>query len=381
MIDRTENDPNIGADKRTVRGRIRQVLSALMKGGLSPARAATAVFVGCFIGVVPIYGFQSMAAIGLAVVLKLNKPLTFAATFVNNPLLQPILVIASLEVGHRILYGQGLPPRVSEIREMELQQHLGAWLVGSIALGLILAGAAACSTYVFLVRRQGRTPARTREKEGTRFVNSLYANGRRADRNFVKWKLRLDKVFPLLLREDLGVGPVVDLGCGYGIVLALVGYGTADRRLFGCDIDEHRIAAARGALAPLKAELSIADARTFELREAGLILIIDVLQYLESEEQLTLLKKCCSSLLPAGKLIFRVPDISAPGLRAKLTIAFDRLVFLLHRTEARPTVLSRVEYRRALQSEGMTVREQPFVNRIPLAHVLFIAEKSRSPQE
>lgn len=155
----TTNHSENGGTERSRRGsavgRYRQLLSELMKEGLSPARAAAAVFVGCFMGVVPIYGLQSVVAIGLAVLMKLNKPLTFAATFVNNPILQPFLVFASIELGHLFLHGRFLPPRLSELRELAIQQQLGAWLLGSVVLGLILGGVAAGSTYVFLGLRRG----------------------------------------------------------------------------------------------------------------------------------------------------------------------------------------------------------------------------------
>ena len=65
------------------------------------------------------------------------------------------------------------------------------------------------------------------------------------DRGFVRWKLRLDRVFDLLAAEDLGSGPVIDLGCGYGITLGFAACGAPGRPLVGCDLDARRIAAAR----------------------------------------------------------------------------------------------------------------------------------------
>jgi len=40
-------------------------------------------------------------------------------------------------------------------------------------------------------------------------------------REFVRWKLRLDRIFELLAAEKPGIGNVVDLGCGYGMLLDL----------------------------------------------------------------------------------------------------------------------------------------------------------------
>ena len=78
---------------------MREFATVLLKEDLTPGKAAAAVFVGIFIGVVPIYGIQLLTAAGLAFLFRLNKPLTLASTFINNPLLQPVIVASSVEVG------------------------------------------------------------------------------------------------------------------------------------------------------------------------------------------------------------------------------------------------------------------------------------------
>jgi SAM-dependent methyltransferase len=178
----------------------------------------------------------------------------------------------------------------------------------------------------------------------------------------------------LLAGEDLGSGTVVDLGCGYGIVLSFVAFDDSTRRLVGCDLDTRRIAVARQALSPLNADLRVADVRGLDIPPAGLILILDVLQYLAAEEQLALLKRCCSALTPEGKLIFRVHDRER-GVWSAVTSAFDRLIFACGRTGTRPLILPAAEYRSVLERAGMRVEERRFRNRLPLAHILFVAKK------
>ncbi len=116
----------------------------------------------------------------------------------------------------------------------------------------------------------------------------------------------------------------MDLGCGYGIALCFAAFGDDRRRLVGCDLDAHRIAVARQALGSLNADVTVADIRDFELPAAGLILVLDVLQYLAAREQQALLKRCCSALTPGGILVFRVHDRER-GLRSAIAMAFDRL--------------------------------------------------------
>ena len=103
-------------------------------------------------------------------------------------------------------------------------------------------------------------------------------------------------------------------------------------------------------------------------------MILDVLQYLPADEQLAVLKRCCSALAPEGILIFRVHDRER-GLWSAITMAFDRLIFACGRAGVRPLMLSAAEYRSVLENAGMQVEERRFRNLLPLAHILFVAKK------
>jgi O-methyltransferase involved in polyketide biosynthesis len=158
------------------------------------------------------------------------------------------------------------------------------------------------------------------------------------------------------------------------MALSLAAFGDSDRRLVGCDLHRHRIAVSRQALSALNADLSVADIRGFDLPPASLIIILDVLQYLTADEQVSLLKRCCSALTAEGRLIFRVHDREC-GLRSAITMAFDRLIFACGHAGTRPLILAAAEYRGVLESAGLEVEERRFRNRLPLAHILFIAKK------
>jgi uncharacterized protein (DUF2062 family)/2-polyprenyl-3-methyl-5-hydroxy-6-metoxy-1,4-benzoquinol methylase len=346
--------------------RLREILAGLMHEGLDPGRAAAAVFIGVFIGIVPIYGFQSLAAIGLAVAFRLNKPLTFAATFVNNPFLQPFLVVGSVQLGHLVLRGSLLPLTVASLTHLKLTDQLTLWVAGSLVLGVLAGGVAALATYLFVRFRPRPSPARS-------FVNGRFRGAPAYDRGFVRWKMRLDNIFGILL-EDPGQGPAVDLGCGYGMALGMLAWRDSERRLSGCDLDAHRIAAAQKAFNGLNIELAVADIREYPLGTPGLILILDVLQYLEPAAQQALLAKCCAALLPGGTLLFRVPDRER-GLTSRLTFGLDRVIFRRGRVGHAPAVLGAAEYRRPLEEAGLVVRERRLRNRLPLAHIVLTAHK------
>jgi len=351
--------------------RARSLAADLLHEGLAPGRAAGAVFVGIFIAQVPIYGFQAVTALALATYFGLNKPLTLAATFINNPLFQPFLITASVVIGHFLLTGEVRPFVLPELSAKGLKEGFSAWVLGSVVLGAILGGVASFFTYFILYWKQ---PAARAGRERARFVNQMFARCPGADRGFVRWKLRLDRIFGILAAENLGCGTAVDLGCGYGIALGIAAFEKRDRRLVGCDLDRNRIACANQAFAGLNADVRDGDVRNFDLPRAGLILILDVLQYLTAEQQLALVARCCDALEPGGKFIFRVHDRER-GILSRLSMAFDRVIFLVGRANQKPLMLSASEYRKVLISAGMQVEERRFRNRLPLAHLVFITKR------
>jgi len=362
--------------KRSGLKSLRRFFKLLLEEGLDPRRAAAAVFLGVFIAVVPVYGFQSLIALGLAALFRLNKPLTFGSTFVNNPLLQPFLIIMSLALGHPILTGKAWSIPEGGITGQMLREQLTSWVVGSVILGLIL-GCLAAAVAFLLVRH--RTRERAKRRAASRFINSHFRTSPAFPRGFVRWKIRLDRIYDLLLAEELGRGDAVDLGCGYGMTLALAAFQDPGRRLIGCDLDSGRIEVAGRALRPLHAEVKVHDVRSFEFPAPGVIMILDVLQYLEPGEQRDLLERCCASLLPGGRLIVRVHDRKR-GVAARLSLALDKVIFRWGGCSGSPQVLDHEAYERVLADAGMKVRSRRFINRLPLAHILFIADKPGAGQ-
>jgi uncharacterized protein (DUF2062 family)/SAM-dependent methyltransferase len=367
-------------------------VGALLSERLTPSEAAAAVSVGIALGIIPVYGAQSIIALALASALRLNRPLTLAATFINNPLLQPFLVLGSIEVGHVALHGHWMPLTAAGLTTGDWKAHLAAFVLGSFVLAAILAPACGAFTYLaFSWRAKRRTPGRptawTSDQpaatEGRalelrrRFrdeVRRRYMDAPLNDRAFVWWKVRLDRIFDVLLREDLGSGLAVDLGCGYGLALLAANVVQPGRPLSGCDLDARRISAAQQALSGPGCRLSVADMVAFDIGQAQLLLIIDVLQFLDRDAQKALLSRCSEALTPGGSLIFRVPETRRGG-KTLMTRWLDLAVFELAGSRVRPTHLPAADYRRWLEDRDLAVRELHLGNRLPLSHVLFVAKK------
>ncbi|MFZ1083336.1 MAG: DUF2062 domain-containing protein [Terracidiphilus sp.] len=356
---------------------LRKFATTLLTERLAPGPAAAAVFWGVLIGVVPIYGLQTLAALGLAFLLRLNKPLILAATFINNPFFLPFLIGGSLEIGCFLRTGKWQAWQLSAFTWTQLRGDALSVFIGSVVVGVVVGGICAAITAVVVY---WTLPSQRGLRERIRFVNRTFAGCASFDRGFVRWKMRLDRIFSILAAEDLGTGTVVDLGCGYGMALCFTAFNQPLRRLAGCDLNAHRIDVARQALSTMNAGLVMCDVREYQLPPAGLILILDVLQYLSAKEQLALLKRCCAALDPGGRLIFRVHDRKR-GLWSFFVLGFDRLLFSAEHVGRRPLMLSAEQYHDALVEAGMQVEMRRFRNRLPFAHILFLAQRASGESE
>jgi len=357
--------------KKSIKERFNTLITTLLSENTTSGKAAAAVSLGVFIGIIPIYGFQSIAAIALAALFRLNKLLAFSGTFINNNLFQPFLIIISIQTGSFFLDGKFLPISLETIMNLDLGGFLKYWITGSFIFGIAMSALSAVIIYVALAvyyQRHDSGYGKIRQIEQS--INKLYKTAPFYDRTFIKWKIRLDRLFSIIVDEDFGEDTVIDLGCGYGLGLAVVtATGGSSRKIIGCDINKHRIEVAREVFREDDSEFHCVDIAEFEIPPAGLIMIFDVLQYLTEKQQKVLIEKCCDSLLPGGKLIFRINDINK-GLSAWITRVMDHLIFRSEKSGKKPNTLNLSFYRNILSDKNMIITERPFKNNLPLSHIL-----------
>lgn len=218
---------------------------------------------------------------------------------------------------------------------------------------------------------------------------NLYADTRA--RQFARNKLRFDPVFADLLREGRlpGRGTLLDLGCGQGLLLALLAAARAEFErgvwpagwphppqlvLKGVEIDGARAAAAQAALRD-RAEVTVGDVRDAVFPVCSVILLLDVLMYLPENDQRKVLEKAVAALDPGGTLLMREADAGG-GLAFRVTRWSERLLELargqlsnrLHyRSEARWTAL--------LAQLGLSVTAVRMSAGTPFANILFVCTK------
>ena len=211
--------------------------------------------------------------------------------------------------------------------------------------------------------------------------------------HFTRRKLRHDPVFFALLRQGLlpDSGSLLDLGCGRGILLSLL---TAAKEQYlvgawphdwaapplnlvlrGIDLDPGCVQVARRALGR-SAQLDQGDLRDVDPPSSSVIVMLDVLFYLERHEQDLLLDRAAMALEPGGLLLVRETDAGA-GFAFHVTRWAERLAGALRGEFAHPLrYRSAAHWIAAIRERGFRVDVQPMSDGTPFANFLLAARKS-----
>lgn len=105
----------------------------------TPLNKAFAIFIGVFIGVLPIWGVQVLSAIVSAQYFKVNKPLAIAGTHINFTPLFPVLIYFSLKIGALILGNIDVIPALDEISLVSAKTYFWLYALGCIPVAFITA--------------------------------------------------------------------------------------------------------------------------------------------------------------------------------------------------------------------------------------------------
>lgn len=111
---------------------------------------SASIALGVFIGIAPLWGFQTFLAIFLAVLFKWNKVLSFAFSNISIPPMIPFIIFASLKVG--ALFVGGNTPLFSEnkLTFETVKNHLAQYLIGSFVLAIVTAAIFGFTSYFLL---------------------------------------------------------------------------------------------------------------------------------------------------------------------------------------------------------------------------------------
>lgn len=194
-------------------------------------------------------------------------------------------------------------------------------------------------------------------------------------RGYVKGKLTHDPVYTAAARWFGGsAGPVVDIGCGVGILAHYLAASGYSGRLYGVDFDQRKIITAGRAARKrrLDAHFFIGDARA-PLRISGSVALLDVLHYFSDADQKRILATAAASVGDGGVLLIRdcLRDRSWRFRVTQLQEQFSRLIGWLRGD--RLNFPSRELITQALTGEGLeAVEVTPLWKRTPFNNYLLV---------
>lgn len=204
-----------------------------------------------------------------------------------------------------------------------------------------------------------------------------HALGNRYDYYYTQAKLRSDPLYPGVLAALRGTtAPVLDLGCGLGLLLHALRLDGQLQAYHGVDIDASKIRRA----GPIATRAGIVDAR-FAVTDlggarpdhAGSVAILDVLQYLTRERQARLLDDAVAMLVPGARLVIRsgLGDDSRRGRTTRIT---DRLAHVFGWMQEVPKCYpTRAGLESQLRAAGLSVSFEPLYGDTPFNNWLVIA--------
>jgi glycosyltransferase involved in cell wall biosynthesis len=106
---------------------------------------------GIFMGIVPIWGFQLAAAIFLAILFKLNKPLVIIAANISIPPMIPPIIFLSYKTGAFWMGANAMQINFSnDITIQSIKKNLVQYIAGSVTLAVVAALAFGLVTFIFL---------------------------------------------------------------------------------------------------------------------------------------------------------------------------------------------------------------------------------------
>ncbi len=108
----------------------------ITRSGERPCRLAAAVGLGVCCGILPVWGYQLLVALGTAHLLRLNKIVAAVCSNVSIPPMIPFILYGSLRIG-AWLWGAEFSLQLSDMSLAAAGEMLGQYLVGSVVLAAV----------------------------------------------------------------------------------------------------------------------------------------------------------------------------------------------------------------------------------------------------
>jgi cyclopropane fatty-acyl-phospholipid synthase-like methyltransferase len=206
--------------------------------------------------------------------------------------------------------------------------------------------------------------------------------GNRYDYYYVRGKLGSDPLYPGALAVLRGnTEPLLDLGCGLGLLAHALRCDGQTQAYRGVDNDSAKIARARRAADTsglTHTRFDVIDLANTVPEHRGSVAILDVLQYLDADAQRALLVNAAAMLTPGALLVIRSALDDDSG-RARATRVTDRLANWIGWMRFRPRCWpTREGLRETLEATGLQAEFAPLYANTPFNNWLIVAKRPAS---
>ena len=391
----------------SIRNRLRRFAFRMRTEGSGRARETAAVASGVFVGCLPLYGFHLLICGAIGTIFKLNRLKMYLAANISNPITAPMLLFLEVEAGAWLRRGSFHAVSVQMIKTTSPAVLGGDLVVGSIAVGALLALISGWLTYVAL----GRAFDHDNYAELVRLASDRYVDAGIVAWEFARVKMWGDPVYRACVCEGLltsschsasvagglpppgSTGTLLDVGCGQGLTLALLAEARAAHRsgrwpsswpqppsfeaMIGIEIRPRIAAIARAALAG-DAQVSVGDARMTIPTRPQVILLFDVLHMMRSEDQEMLLAGLATTLAPRGLMLIREADAAA-GWRFSAVRWGNWLKAVVYGSWRQPFHFRTAsEWQACLANHGLRAEVREMSQGTPFANVLLRVTRPQS---
>ena len=122
----------------------------ITKNKESNVRIAAAFGIGVMFGILPIWGYQMLAVVGVAHLLRLNKIIALVSSNISIPPMIPFILLGSFWTGAFVL-GRECVINISNINFETVSQDIFQYIIGSTILALVAGLAIFIVVYVLLL--------------------------------------------------------------------------------------------------------------------------------------------------------------------------------------------------------------------------------------
>jgi 2-polyprenyl-6-hydroxyphenyl methylase/3-demethylubiquinone-9 3-methyltransferase len=200
------------------------------------------------------------------------------------------------------------------------------------------------------------------------------------ERLFVRGRLATAPLEALAARAE-GVR-LLDVGCGHGVLVALLAAGSPARRVVGIDPDERKIEWARASVGRLpNVELRACTIEELAAERPGefdTLLVADVLYLLSAAAWRPFLAAARALLRPGGRLVLKEAEDDGSWRVKKALLQEQLMVRMLRRTHSSGAVgfAPRATLESAVRDAGFAIEEiVPLARGYSTPHLLIVARR------